>query len=176
MSKKIGIVYFSKHGENYVNGSIKKLRIGNTETIVNKLKSYIPSEIFKIDPIIAYPEKYEECTRITKLELQNQVLPDIKNSFDSLDDYDEIILAYPNYWGTMPMPVWTFLKSYDLSAKTIYPLCTHEGSGLGHSIQDIKNLCPNTTIKTGLALYGSYVSSADKDIEKWLTNHSLLHI
>lgn len=74
---------------------------------------------------------------------------------ESIDEYDEIYLCYPNFWGTMPMAVWTFLENYDFSNKIIKPLCTHEGSGMVRSESDIKKLCPNAKIESGLAIRGA---------------------
>jgi flavodoxin len=72
------------------------------------------------------------------------------------------------WWGTVPMPVFTFLEQYDFSGKTIVPFCTHEGSGLGHSERDIKKLCPEATVLRGLAINGSRVSEAKMDNANWL--------
>jgi flavodoxin len=74
----------------------------------------------------------------------------------------------------MPMPVWTFLESYDFSGKTILPLCTHEGSGMGSSELDIKKLCPDAKLQKGLAIRGGSVKNAGKDIETWLKKNDLL--
>ncbi len=85
-------------------------------------------------------------------------------------DYDIVYLGYPNWWGTMPMAVWTFLEAYDFSGKTIVPFCTHEGSRMGNSEQDIKKLCPEATVLKGLPIKGSDVEKADKNIEAWIRN------
>jgi flavodoxin len=74
----------------------------------------------------------------------------------------------------MPMPVWTFLESYDFSGKTILPLCTHEGSGMGSSEHDIKKFCPDAKLQKGLAIRGGSVRNAGKDIEAWLKKNGLL--
>ena len=82
--------------------------------------------------------------------------------------YDTIILAYPNYWGTMPMAVFTFLESFDFSCKTILPLCTNEGSGMGGSERNIKKTCPGAAVKSGLAVTGSEAANAAGRVKKWL--------
>lgn len=79
-----------------------------------------------------------------------------------------IFVGYPNWWGTMPMAVFTFLEEYNLSGKTIIPFCTHEGSGLGRSVTDIKKLCPQSTIEDGLAIRGKNVKNAKEDLSEWL--------
>ena len=82
--------------------------------------------------------------------------------------YDEIYLGYPNYWGTMSMAVYTFLEDYDFTGKTIHPFCTHEGSGLSHTVQDIQRAAPGATVTKGLAIRGSGVDSAKPALEKWI--------
>ena len=83
-----------------------------------------------------------------------------------------IYLGYPNYWGTMPMAVFTFLETYGFAGKIIRPFCTHEGSGLGSSLSDIRRLCPGATVKPGLAVHGSRIAEAEKTIEKWVSEET----
>ena len=87
---------------------------------------------------------------------------------ENIDNYDEIYLCYPNYWGTMPMAVFTFIESLNLDKKIIKPLCTHEGSGMGNSEKDLKRICPKSYVKKGLALHGAYVDNSENDIVNWL--------
>ena len=89
----------------------------------------------------------------------------------AVENYDIIFLGYPNWWDTMPMTVWTFLETYDFGGKTIIPFCTHEGSRMGRSEQDIKTLCPKATVMKGLPIKGSNVQNADKEIEKWVLSN-----
>ena len=81
---------------------------------------------------------------------------------ESIDGYDTVVLAYPNYWGTVPMAVFTFLEAFDFSGKTILPLCTNEGSGMGGSERDIRRTCPGAEVKKGLSVTGSRASSRRK--------------
>jgi flavodoxin len=87
--------------------------------------------------------------------------------------YDVIFLGYPNWWGTMPMPVYTFLESYDFSGKKIVPFCTHEGSGMGHSEKDIAKACPKATVLKGIAIHGTSASSADSNVSSWIDELSI---
>ncbi|HEX7514004.1 MAG TPA: flavodoxin, partial [archaeon] len=87
---------------------------------------------------------------------------------ENMDAYDVIFLGYPNWYGTMPMPVFTFLEEYDFAGKTIIPFCTHEGSGMGSSEQDIARICPQARLLEGLAVHGAYAGSAQSDVENWL--------
>lgn len=90
-----------------------------------------------------------------------------------MDDYHTIILSYPNWWGTLPMALFTFLESYDFTGKTIAPVCSHEGSGLGRSIGDIETLCPGATLLEGLAVRGSSANGAQETITNWLAQIGL---
>ena len=105
---------------------------------------------------------------------QNNARPELVSIPHSIDGYDTIILGYPNYWGTMPMAVFTFLDAFDFSGKTIMPLCTNEGSGMGSSESDIRKTCTGADVKKGLALNGSSVGSSDSQIESWLKSNGLM--
>ena len=162
------IVYFSRTGENYVNGTIKKLSVGNTETAAKLIQSKTGADMFKLVPLVSYSEDYNDCIEQAKNDQRRGARPELTAYPDSIEQYDTIYLGYPNYWGTMPMCVFTFLEHFDFSGKTIRPFCTHEGSGLGSSVSDIKKLCPNAKVGTGLAIHGAKVDRSGSDIDKWL--------
>lgn len=162
------IAYFSRKGNNYVGGSIVNLSIGNTEVVANIIQELKGSDMFEIQTVKSYPKDYTETTNVAQKELRENARPELTEIVEDMDSYDVIYLGYPNWWGTMPMAVYTFLESYDFSGKTIIPYCTHEGSGMGSSERDIKKLCPNAKVFSGLAIRGGSVSRADKDVEKWL--------
>jgi flavodoxin len=85
-----------------------------------------------------------------------------------MESYSVVFIGSPIWWGTMPMPVATFLSEYDFSGKTIAPFCTHGGSSSGRSIDDIRKLCPQSTILGGLAVYGTEAKNAQNKISSWL--------
>jgi Flavodoxins len=167
MAKEL-IAYFSRKGNNYVNGSIKNLSVGNTEIAAKIIQDLTGGALFHIEPVTEYDSDYNICTEEARRDLRANARPEFKNALDSIDEYDTIYIGYPNYWGTMPMHVWTFFERYDFTGKTIKPLCTHEGSGMGHSESDIKKLCPGAKVEKGLAIHGGSVGSARKEIEKWI--------
>lgn len=90
------------------------------------------------------------------------------NMPSNLDQYDEIYLGYPNYWGTMPMAVYTFLESFNFQGKIIHPFCTHEGSGLSSTIKDIQKMADGATVTVGLSIKGSEVNEAKSIVEDWI--------
>jgi flavodoxin len=174
LKKHILIAYFSRAGKNYVNGSIQDLTVGNTEVAAKRIQELAGSELFIINQVNQYAKDYDTCTEEAKRELRANARPELTEKPDSIDEFDTIILGYPNWWGTMPMPVWTFLESYDFSSKTILPICTHEGSGMGVSERDIKRLCPNANLQQGLAIRGGSVNRAESEIEEWLRKNNLI--
>ena len=112
-------------------------------------------------------------TEVAMQELQSRERPALTGQVENMEQYDTIILGYPNWWGTMPMCVFTFLEAYDLTGKKILPFCTHEGSGLGHSVDDIRKVCPGTEVKDGLAIRGSAAASSDRQIKEWLKQNGM---
>ena len=111
---------------------------------------------------------YSECTEVAKHEHRMNVRPTLKKMPESISEYNFIFLGFPIWWGTMPMPVWTFLESYDFSGKYIYPFCTHEGSLMGHSETDLKRLCPRSEILRALPIRGNDVDNAEAYVASWL--------
>ena len=167
-SKKTLIAYYSREGYNYVSSNIVDLPVGNTEVIAKMIQDITSGDLFKIDTVNPYPVDYMQTTEVAKTELHKDVRPELSGSVENMEDYDTFFLGYPNWWGTFPMVVFTFLESYDFHGKTIIPFCTHEGSGLGSSVTDIKNCCPGANVLDGIAIRGGSVTKADLQIEKWL--------
>ena len=167
-NSKCLIAYFSRAGNNYVNGTIVNLPVGNTEVVATMIQEATQGELFHIEAVHVYPEDYTEATEVAKQELRTNARPKLTRHLESLASYDVIFLGYPSWYGTMPMPVFTFLEEYNLSGKTIVPFCTHEGSGLGRSVTDIRKMCPQSTVLEGLAIRGSDVKDAQNEVTGWL--------
>ncbi len=172
-NKKCLIAYFSRKGQNYVSGRLVDLKVGNTEVVANVIKKITGGVLFHIESVTAYPKDYTETTEVAKNELRTKARPKLTEQVENMGTYDVIFLGYPNWWGTMPMPVFTFLEDYDLSGKTIVPFCTHEGSGMGQSEKDIANACPKATVLEGIAIHGSSASSAESKVAIWIEQLSI---
>lgn len=126
-------------------------------------------DIFEVCTVKSYPVDYAETTEVATVEKRTNARPELSSHVVNMDQYDTIILGYPNWWGTFPMAVFTFLEEYDFTGKTILPFCTHEGSDLGGSERDIRKLCPDAKVLPGLAIRGGSVKSAGDAIKSWLS-------
>ena len=173
MSKTL-IAYFSRADENYFGGAMRYVKVGNTEIVCSILQKLIDADVFKIEMKEPYSPVYMTCIDEAKRDLRAKARPELVSLPDSLDSYDTIVLAYPNYWGTMPMAVFTFLEHFDFSGKTILPLCTNEGSGMGGSERDLKRTCPGAVVKSGLSITGSAASASEGSLRRWLSANALL--
>ena len=162
------IAYYSRAGENYFGGAYRCIAVGNTEKAAQMIAEITGGDLFKIEQAQPYSENYQACIAEARRDLQAHARPEVLNLPDNLDQYDEIYLGYPNYWGTMPMAVYTFLEHYDLTGKTVHPFCTHEGGGLSGTEGDIRRAAKGAAVAKGLAIHGSGVDGARPAIEKWI--------
>ena len=168
------IAYFSRADENYFGGAMRYVKVGNTEIVCGHIKELTNADSFKIEMKNPYSPVYMTCIDEAKRDLRAKARPELVSLPESLDGYDTIVLAYPNYWGTMPMAVFTFLEHFDFTGKTILPLCTNEGSGMGGSERDLKRVCPGATVKAGLSITGSSAASSAGSVKRWLSANGLL--
>ena len=168
------IAFFSRADENYFSGAMRYVKVGNTEIVCNLIREMIPADSFKIEMKNPYSPVYMTCIEEAKKDLREKARPELVSYPESIDGYDTVILAYPNYWGTMPMAVVTFLEKYDFTGKTILPLCTNEGSGMGSSERDIRKYVPGANIKEGLPVTGSDAGTSGKKVERWLKTNGLM--
>lgn len=160
--------FYSRADENYFGGSMKYIEVGNTEKAAKMIAELTGADLFKIEQKVPYAADYNTCIAQAKKDKQENARPELVSLPENLDDYDEIYLGYPNYWGTMPMAVYTFLESFDFTGKKIYPFCTHEGSGLSGTEQDIRKSAKGAAVEKGLAMLGSSVDSAKQTLQKWI--------
>lgn len=167
MAKQL-VAFYSRADENYVSGQLKMLEIGNTEIVAKMIAEKTGADLFKIEQVQPYAADYNECIAQAQEDQQRNARLELTSYLDQIEEYDVIYVGYPNYWSTMPMAVFTFLERYDFTGKIIKPFCTHEGSGLGKSIADIKKICPKAIVQDGLAIYGSSAARAQADVENWL--------
>ncbi|MDD8049024.1 MAG: flavodoxin [Thomasclavelia sp.] len=169
MSKCL-IIYYSRKGENYLNGSIQNLEKGNTQIVVDTISKAIDVDTFEVKTVKEYSKDYTSCTNEASLELKNNERPQLKEYLTDISKYDSIIIAGPCWWGTYPMAIFSQLDKLDFNGKKIFPIMTHEGSGLGSSIQDLKKVCSGAVINQGLAIRGNNVHDS-KTINDWIDTY-----
>ena len=168
------IAFFSRADENYFRGAMRYVKVGNTETVCSIMKDLISADTFKIEMKDPYSPVYMTCIEEAKKDLRAKARPELVSMPESIGEYDTVILAYPNYWGTMPMAVASFLERYDFSGKTILPLCTNEGSGMGSSERDVRRYAPGADVKKGLSILGSAAAEAGPQAERWLKANGVI--
>lgn len=162
------ILYFSRADENYFGGSLKYIDKGNTEVVAEKAAALTGAALFKVEPVKPYSADYNTCTRQAKKDLHDNARPAVVAMPENMQQYDVVTVMYPNYWGTMPMHMFTVLEQIDFKGKIVRPVCTHEGSGMGKSEADLKKCCPGAVLGRGLAIQGSSVGRCDDALKKWL--------
>lgn len=114
---KSPVAFYSRSDENYVNGQLKTLEVGNTELAAKAIEKQTGGELFKIEQVTPYSKDYNECIDQAKSDQRRNARPELKVCLANVDDYDVIYLGFPNYRGTMPMAVMTFLERFDFSGK-----------------------------------------------------------
>ena len=109
------IAFFSRADENYFGGAMRYVKVGNTEIVAGIIEDLILADTFKIEMKNPYSPVYMTCIEEAKKDLRAKARPELVSMPESIGEYDTVILAYPNYWGTMPMAVYTFLENFDFS-------------------------------------------------------------
>lgn len=172
---KILVAYFSRVGEEYGLGVIKK---GNTKIVAEIIAQKLGADLFEIKPVKNYPVSYDECTKIASREKSENARPELATRVENFADYDTVFVGSGIWWSDAPMCVYTFLESYDFSGKKIIPFVTHGGSGLGDIPQRFSLACPNAEILQGVAIRGVTAqkdfSETENKVSAWLKKLNLL--
>ncbi len=166
MSKNL-VIYYSRKGENYVNGSIQSISKGNTEVVAEYIADAVGADLFEVDTVTPYSEDYMTCIDEAKQELQKHARPELKEQLTDLSGYDNIVVAGPCWWGTYPMAIFTQLEALDFSGKTVFAVMTHEGSGQANSERDLRKTCIGAKIGKSLAVHGGSVANAGAEVSAW---------
>jgi len=166
MAKNL-ILYYSRKGENYFNGAIRSIAKGNTEIVAEYIRKAVDGDLFEVETVKEYAASYHACTKEAKKELQENARPELKRYLDSIDEYDNIFVCGPCWWGTYPCAIFTQLERLNFTGKTIFAVMTHEGSGLGNCEQDLKKLCQGAVFGKGLAVYGSAAEKSESTVAAW---------
>lgn len=146
---------------------------GNTKGVAEEIENQTDADIFEIILTEPYSDDYNTVLEQAQHDQNIQARPEIENHIDNIDDYDIILLGYPNWWASIPMPIASFLEEYDFSGKTIIPFCSHGGGRFGQSITAISKLAPNSAIGEGLSIHYSGGSEMPEDVSDWLSENGL---
>lgn len=147
-----------------VNGGLT----GNTGLVAAMIADATGADTFSIRTIEPYPDTYDETVDQGREERDDAARPALASHLENADDYDIIFLGYPNWWGDMPMAMYTFLEETDLSGKTIIPFVTSAGSGFSNTISAIEELQPDASVLEGLSVSGSQAAQAKEQVDRWL--------
>ena len=161
------IIYYSRKGENYVNGNIRSLEKGNTEICAEFIRKAVGGDLFELETVKDYAADYYACIDEAKREMQKKARPELKHYLDDISGYDNIFICGPCWWGLFPMAIYSQVERLDWKGKKVMVLVTHEGSGLGACERDIKNVIEGATFGKGLAVPGADVSRSEKTVADW---------
>lgn len=162
------IVYFSRTDENYMEDGIRNIEKGNTEIVAETIQKLTGADLFKVETVNEYPYDYYKCCDVAKEELENNERPNVKRKLDNIDDYDVIYIGGPVWWSHYPMAIFTALEVLDFTGKKIKPFTTHEGSGVGSVMEDIRKICKNAVIEDAIAIRGSDAKLCEDKIKNWI--------
>lgn len=166
MAKNL-IMYYSRKGENYVNGSVKKLAKGNTEICAEFIQKAVGGDLFQIETVKEYPADYYACIDEAKTEMQQKARPELVEYLDSVAEYDNIFICGPCWWVPFPMAVYSQIERLDWNGKKVMTLVTHEGSRMGACERDVKRICTGATFGKGLAVHGADAPRSEKKVADW---------
>lgn len=161
------IFYFSRKGQNYVDGGIRELGKGNTEIVAEFIQKAVGGDLFELEPAKAYATDYTACTEEAQAELRANARPALKACLEDISQYDNVFVCGPCWWGTYPMPVLTQLEKLDFTGKKVLPVMTHEGSGLGSGERTLRRSCRGAVFGKGLAVRGGEAARSEAVVAEW---------
>ncbi len=146
---------------------------GNTGVVADMIAQATGADLFSIRTVEQYPDTYDATIDQGQQEQSDGARPELATHLENLDSYDTIFLGFPNWWGDMPMAVYTFLDEVDLSGKTVIPFVTSGGSGFSNTISTIQQMEPQATVQEGLSIGASSATGAQQQVESWLSELGL---
>lgn len=146
---------------------------GNTGVVADMIAQAAGADLFSIRTVEQYPDTYDATIDQGQQEQSEGARPELATHLENLDSYDTIFLGFPNWWGDMPMAVYSFLDEVDLSGKTVIPFVTSGGSGFSNTISTIQQMEPQATVQEGLSIGASSATGAQQQVESWLSELGL---
>ena len=147
-----------------INGQV----LGNTQYMAYVIQETTGGDIFRIEPEVPYPTDHDTLVDLATEEQDNNARPAISGRIENFDEYDTVFVGYPNWWGDMPMIMYTFFDTYDFAGKTIIPFNTHGGSGFSRTIDSIREMEPEADVAEGLSISRNQIQDAGEEIADWV--------
>ena len=145
---------------------------GNTEGVAEEIRRQTGADLFEITMVNPYSSDYNTVLDEAQRDQKAQARPELASHVENMEQYDTIMIGYPNWWASIPMPVASFLEEYDFSGKTILPFCSHGGGRFGQSLTAIAKLVPDAAMGEALSVHYSGGSELPDDVAEWLeSNH-----
>lgn len=141
---------------------------GNTRGIAQEIQAQTGADLFEITLVQPYSADYNTVLMEAQEDQHNQARPELAEHIPDMEEYDVILLGYPNWWASIPMPIASFLEEYDFAGKTIIPFCSHGGGRFGQSLSVIAKLAPDAAIGEGLSVHYSGGALLSDDVAAWL--------
>lgn len=142
---------------------------GNTGVVAAMIAETTGADLFSIQTVEKYPDTYDATIDQGQQERNANARPALATHAEDLDRYDVVFLGFPNWWGDMPMAMYSFLDEVDLSGKTIVPFVTSGGSGFSRTISTIESMESGANVQEGLSISGSSATEAQAQVNEWLT-------
>ena len=162
------VAFFSHSGENYKVGTIEK---GNGRIAASIISALLQVPEYEICTVSGYPDDYDECSRIAKQERDENLRPQLRFPFPDMADINSMILVYPNWWGDLPMAVYTLRDSIETDGLKIYPVCTHEESGLGMTERMLMQSYPGASVMKGFAIRGTLIQQDEEEARRQIKSY-----
>lgn len=141
---------------------------GNTRSIANEIQAQTGADIFELVPATPYSDDYNTVLDEARTEQSAQARPEITGTIENFDSYDVVYVGFPNWWGDMPMILYSFFDDYDLSGKTIVPFVSSGGSGFSGTLNTMRGLEPDAEVLEGLSLGSSASANPQDAVKEWL--------
>ena len=162
------VVYFSRTGENSVDGYLKVIDKGFTEIVAEKIAKKVNGKLYKLEPEVPYPSSYQATVERSRIENENNTKVPYLNPLKSIEEYDVIYLGFPCWWRTYPRIVASFIKDHNWTNKIVYPFTTNEEGAFHLAELELKTALKGADLRKGFACKGSEVDSIDEKLNAWL--------
>lgn len=148
---------------------------GNAARLAGWIQEEVGGDIFSIQVEEPYSSDYDECLDRAADEKAENARPALSSHVENMSQYDVIFLGFPNWWYTLPMPIYSFIEEYDFEGKTVIPFCTHGTGGLASTIDDLENALPESVnLLEPIGVYRQDVDSAQPNIQEWIRKFGFL--